>query len=196
MFTAYRIMIVPRSGRSMMSIHASASARRPVSSNTSLKSACCNDSLGLTLPPGSVHSFWPAVWRTSKTRDSGSSTQAITDTSLQGRSRFTFVLVLVFCNLSLFLAIKELYDASMVYSDPAVKRFYAVHSNVHPHCGQREAGHTFVQVREHLLTGCPHTYRAGALQHRLQALKTDFGAAKQRRSKRRKTDRRFVMLIG
>ena len=79
-----------------------------------------NDSLGLTFPPGSVQSFWPAVWRTIKTRDWESCAQAMTETSLQGRSRF----VLVFSNLSFFLAIKEIYEASMVHSDRTVKLLY------------------------------------------------------------------------
>ena len=70
-------------------------------------------------------SLWPAVWRTSKTRDSESCTQAITETSLHGRSRF----VLVFGNLS-FFAIKKIYDASMVHSGPTVNLFHDLHSNV------------------------------------------------------------------
>jgi pyruvate/2-oxoglutarate dehydrogenase complex dihydrolipoamide dehydrogenase (E3) component len=63
--------------------------RNPVSSRTSLFRALTSDSPFFTLPPGSVHNFNPAAWRTGKTLLAASSIQAITDTSLVGRSRET-----------------------------------------------------------------------------------------------------------
>jgi hypothetical protein len=59
----------------------------PVSSRTSLFSARTTDSTFFTLPPGNVHWFNPAAWRTRRTPLVASSIQAITDTSLVGRRR-------------------------------------------------------------------------------------------------------------
>ena len=83
------------------------SIRSPVSSRTSLLSARAKDSPFFTLPPGNVHNLNPAAWRTRRTQLAASSIQAITDTSLVGRSRESLGLALRMLWLNHGMQIKQ-----------------------------------------------------------------------------------------